>query len=151
MGWTDDLLTGVAEHLAAHGVARWQPSGAYDPAGLPPITLRALPDQPDLAIALGDYTEVDTEDAGLSDVTVGVQIRSRGTADPATVEGLADQVWELLHGARMVALGSAPRLVHTSLIYRRSTALLGTDRTGRFERACNYYVTASRPNVHRPD
>lgn len=151
MSWTDDLLTGLAEHLDAAGVGQWQPAGAYTTGDPPPITLRALPDAFDRAYALSYYTEVETEDAGLSDVTAGVQLRSRGSTDPADVEDLADAVWEVLHGARMVTLGSAPRLVHTSLIYRRSTALLGADRTGRFERACNYYVTASRPNVHRPD
>lgn len=151
MSWTEDLLTGLAVHLDAHGVGRWQPSGAYTAPSPPPITLRTLPDAFDRAYALGSYVEVEEEDAGLSDVTVGVQIRSRGTTDPDTVEEVADAAWELLHGARMLTLGSGAGAVHTSLIYRRSTALLGVDRHGRYERSCNYFVFASRPNSHRPD
>jgi hypothetical protein len=150
MSWTEDLLVGLAEYLAAQGVGQWQATGAYITDTPPPIALRTLPEKFDQAYAIGAYTEVETEDAGLSDVTVGVQIRSRGT-DPDEVEGVADAVWEVLHGARMVVLGTGPSAVYTSLIYRRSTALLGTDRQGRYERACNYYVLASRPSVYRPD
>lgn len=151
MSWTENLLAGLAAHMAAHGVGQWLPSGAYSAPSPPPITLRTLPDGFDRAYALGSYVEVEEEDAGLSDVTVGVQIRSRGTTDPDEVEDLADAAWELLHGARMLTLGSGAAAVHTSLIYRRSTALLGVDRQGRFERSCNYFVLASRPNSHRPD
>jgi hypothetical protein len=151
VSWTENLLTGLAEHMDAAGVGQWQPTGAYTAASPPPIMLRTLPEGFDRAYAIGSFAEVETEDAGLADVTVGVQIRSRGGADPDDVEEVADAVWDLLHGARMAVLGSGLTAVYTSLIYRRSTALLGTDRQGRYERACNYYVLAARPNAHRPD
>ena len=151
MSWTENLLTGLAVHLDARGVGQWQPTGAYTAPSPPPVMLRTLPEGFDRAYALGAYVEVEEEDADLSDVTVGVQIRSRGTTDPDTVEELADAVWELLHGARMLTLGAGAEAVYTSLIYRRSTALLGVDRQGRYERSCNYFVLASRPNSHRPD
>ena len=93
----------------------------------------------------------DADDAGLADVTALVQIRTRGTTDPRDVDDLADAVFDELHGAYGLMLGTAPRLVHTSLIRRRSSALLGPDQLGRHERTDNYYVTASRPNVYRPD
>lgn len=152
MAWTEDLLTGLAEFLAAAGVASWYPSGAF-PASPPhpPVALRSLPNGPDRAYSLDAYIEVDTEDAGLSDVTVAVQVQSRGTKDPADVDDVADAVWEVLHGARMLTLGSGLSAVHTSLIYRRSTARLGVDDHGRYERSCNYYVMAARPNAYRPD
>lgn len=150
MGWTNNLLVGLAEELAARGVARWQPTGAYAPTGLPPIYLRALGDQPDQALALAAYGDPDYEDAGLSDVVQGVQIRTRG-ATPDACDDLADAIWDEIHGAEMLRLGTAPNVIATALIRRRSTAALGQDQRGRFERTDNYYVTASRPNANRPD
>jgi hypothetical protein len=151
MSWTEDLLVGLAEHLDAAGVGQWQPTGAYAADSPPPIALRTLPERFDRAYALGAYVEVELEDAGLGDVTVGVQLRSRGTTEPDVCDDVADAAWNLLHGAQMLTLGSGPAAVHTSLIYRRSTALLGVDKNGRYERACNYFIHASRPNSHRPD
>jgi Bacteriophage minor capsid protein len=151
VAWTNDLLTGLAELLAAQGVASWYPTGAF-PASPPhpPVALRSLPDKPDRAYSLDAFTEVDTEDAGLSDVTTAVQLQSRGV-DPDDVDDVADAAWEVLHGAEMLTLGSGLAAVHVSLIYRRSTARLGVDGRGRYERSCNYYILASRPNANRPD
>jgi len=151
MSWTENLLVGLAEYLDAQGVGQWQSTGAYSMGTPPPITLRTLPEKWDRAYALGAYVEVEHEDAGLSDVTVGVQLRSRGTRDPDVVDEVADAAWEVLHGARRLTLGAPPDQVHTALIYRRSSALLGVDRNGRYERSCNYFILASRPNVYRPD
>lgn len=151
MAWTKNLLTGLAVHLAANGVATWYDDDPFPAAPpLPPVALRSLPDKPDRAYSLDAYTEVDLEDAGLSDVTTAVQLQSRGT-DPDDCDDVADAVWNVLHGARMLTLGSGLTAVHISLIYRRSTARLGIDDHGRYERSCNYYILASRPNVNRPD
>lgn len=150
-GWTTNLLVGLAEHLAAAGIVRWQPTGAYAEGGLPPVFLRALGDAPDVAVALAAYGDPENEDAGLADVVQAVQIRTRGDRDPVTVDDLADQIWDEIHGAEMLRLGTGAAQVATTLIYRRSTAALGADAQGRYERTCNYYVKASRPNRHRPD
>lgn len=150
MGWTNNLLVGLAEELAARGVVRWQPTGAYAAAGAPPVFLRALGDRPDAAVALAAYGDPDYEDAGLNDVVQGVQIRTRAKT-PDAVEDLADQIWDELHGAEMLRLGTGAAAVATTLIRRRSTAALGRDAAGRFERVDNYYVNASRPNANRPD
>lgn len=148
MGWTVDLLEGLAEHLAAADVAEWNPDGTYDPdTAAAVITMRALPAAPDRALALALYGDTDTDDAGLSDVTALVQVRTRGTTDPRVVDDLSDAVFDLVHGATMLTLGP----VHTTLIRRRSNALLGPDEHGRHERTDNYYVMAARPNAHRPD
>lgn len=149
-GWTNRLLVGLAELLDERGVARWQPTGAYAAAGAPPVFLRALGDKPDAAVALAAYGDPDYEDAGLSDVIQGVQIRTRANT-PDAVDDLADAIWEEIHGAEMLRLGTAPNVIATTLIRRRSTAALGRDAAGRFERADNYYVNASRPNANRPD
>jgi hypothetical protein len=150
MGWTNNLLVGLAEELAARGVARWQPTGAYGEAGAPPVFLRALGDKPDAAVALAAYGDPDYEDAGLSDVVQGVQIRTRA-ATPDACDDLADAIWDELHGAEMLRLGTGAAQVATTLIRRRSTAALGRDAAGRFERVDNYYIQASRPNANRPD
>lgn len=152
MAWTVDLLTGLAQHLAAAGVASWYGTDPFpDAPPLPPVALRTLPDRPDRAFALDAYVEVETEDADLSDVTTAVQLQTRGTKDPGDVDDLADAAWDVLHGARMLTLGSGLTAVHTSLIYRRSSAHLGVDDHGRYERSDNYYILASRPNAYRPD
>lgn len=150
-GWTTNLAVGIAEHLAAAGIVRWQPEGAYPPAGLPPVFLRALGDAPDIAVALAPYSDPELEDAGLSNVVQAVQLRSRGDRDPTTADDLADAIWTEIHGAEMLRLGTGAAQIATTLIYRRSTAALGVDAQGRYERTCNYYVKASRPNRHRPD
>lgn len=150
-GWTTRLLVGLAEHLADAAIVRWQPTGAYTPAGLPPVYLRALGDAPDLAVALAAYGDPELEDAGLSDVVQPVQIRTRGTRDPVSADNLADQIWQEIHGAEMLTLGTGEATVATTLIRRRSTAVLGVDARGRYERVDNYYIQASRPNRHRPD
>jgi hypothetical protein len=150
-GWTTNLLIGLAERLDTAGIVRWQATGAYTAGGLPPVFLRALGDAPDIAVALAAYGDPENEDAGLSDVVQAVQIRTRGDRDPVTVDDLADQIWDELHGAAMLRLGTAPNVVATTLIRRRSTAALGVDAAGRYERVDNYYITAARPNAHRPD
>lgn len=152
MGFTVDLVTGLAERIAAAGIAQWNPAGVYAATlTTPVITQRALPDRPDRAIAITAYNDTDTDDAGLSDVTALVQFRTRGTTDPRSVDDLADAVFDDLHGAWGLTLGTGPAAVHTSLIRRRSAALLGPDKHGRHERTDNYYVIASRPNAYRPD
>lgn len=150
-GWTTRLLVGIAGLLDAAGIVRWQPEGAYTPAGLPPLFLRALGDAPDVAVALAAYGDPETEDAGLSDVVQTVQIRTRGDRDPVTADNLADQIWHEIHGAQQLRFGAAPDVIAVSLIRRRSSAVLGADAQGRYERVDNYYVTAARPNRHRPD
>jgi hypothetical protein len=151
VAWTNDLLTGLAVRLADAGVASWY-GDALIPASppFPPVALRSLPDAPDRAYALDAFTEVDEEDPELGDVTAAVQLQSRGD-DPDDVDDIADAAWGALHGARMFTLGSGLSAVHVSLIYRRSTARLGVDGHGRYERSCNYYVLAARPNAYRPD
>lgn len=140
-GWTTDLLTGLAEHLATAGIVRWQAEGAYPLDGLPPTFLRALGDAPDIAVALAAYSDPELEHVGLSHVVQAVQIRSRGDRDPTSADDLSDAIRDELHGAQRLTLGG----VATSLIYRRSTTPLGVDAQGRYERVDNYYITAARP------
>jgi len=155
VGWTTDLLTGLAEHLAAHGAGTWRPDGTpYSPAETA-IVLGAMPPAPDRVIALRTYT-VDwsgfgeADDDGRIDVTTGLQVRTRGGRDPREALDLADAVRDAIDGLAAVRLGA----VWVSQIVRRSgeelTAMTSIDRQAdRVERVDNYYVQASRPTPNR--
>jgi len=153
VGWTTDLLTGLAEHLAARGAGTWRPDGsAYTPAETA-IVIGAMPPDPDRIIALRTYTVDwtgygDADDDGRIDVTTGLQVRTRGR-DPREVLDLADAVRDALDGLAAVRLGT----VWVSQIVRRSgeelTAMTTLDQGDRAERVDNYYVQASRPTPNR--
>lgn len=143
MGYTTDLLTGLAEHLAANGIGTWSTTATYTDAETG-IVLKVVPQSPDSVIVLTDYSI--TDDPALSDSVTGVQIRTRtGGTDPRTTDDLADSIFNLLHGARGVALGP----VSTQLISRESYLTGGRDANDRHERTDNYYIHAWRPSPHR--
>lgn len=143
-GWTSRLLTGLAEHLAAAGIATWRPSGSYQASEVG-IYIRAIPSSPDQIITLAPY--VVASEPGLADVTQGVQIRVRGTKDPRVAEDLADAIFDLLDSASGLRWGGVP-IVQA---YRQSYTALGADANGRWESSSNYYVEAMRPTANRTD
>lgn len=169
MGWTTDLLTGVAQLIAdASADAGFYPgvlsvpgvvtpgpgtadapllqaSAAYAP-GVVALVFNGVPQSPDRVIALAAYTVAD--DPALNDVLHGVQVRTRGTRDPRDVDGLDDAVFDVLHGASYLTLSTG---VYVVQMYRQSGALLGADNNGRWQRSSNYYVQAVRPSPNRPD
>lgn len=143
-GFTSRLLAGLAEHLAAGGVGVWRPTGVYQ-AGETGIFIRAVPISPDRIITLAAYPAGSSP--GISNTTVGVQVRLRGGKDPRDVDDLADAVFDLLDS-------SGPHNwqgVGVSQVYRQSYSSLGQDSNGRWERSENYYLDAERPTVHRPN
>jgi hypothetical protein len=144
MGFTTEVLSGVAQLLAGNGVAEWKPPGTdpylLDEAG---IVLGVPTQQPAALIALAVYRTDD--DPSLSDSVVGLQVRVRGRdADPRDADALADGVFDTLHGYRGYA-GSV-RIVYAR---RVSTLPLGVDDNGRHERTDNYDLTVHRPSPHR--
>lgn len=144
MGWTSDFLTGLAQYLADSQVGVWRPTGPpYGPAETG-IVIAAMPPAPDRVVCLTDYPVEDH--ISEADVTVGVQIRTRGTTDPRDVADLADAIYDLLHGATGMVLGG----VSVVQVYRQSYTRLGRDEADRFERSDNYYVDAMRPTAYRP-
>ena len=143
-GWTSRLLTGLAEHLAAAGIATWRASGSYQ-AGEIGIYIRAIPSSPDQIITLAPY--VVASEPGMADITQGVQIRCRGTKDPRVVEDLADAIFDALDSAHGLVWGGVP-IVQA---YRQSYTALGADSNGRWETSSNYYVEAMRPTSNRTD
>ena len=150
-GITTTLLTCLAQHLEDAGVGNWDPDGTYttDTVG---IYLKALPGtetDPDTALALTAYGVDDTptwdEDTdGGRAVTIGVQVRARGTRDPRVVDDLTDATYRALHNATGLTLGTDTPLP-VALIWRVSLADLGPDDEGRWETTQNFYAHTTRP------
>ncbi|MFF5228449.1 minor capsid protein [Dactylosporangium sp. NPDC000521] len=145
-GWTSRLLTGMAEHLAAAGIAQWRPDGPAYLASETGILVRAVPPQPDRVITLAAYP-IATTRRGLADHDTGVQVRLRGDTDPRDCDDLADAVFEELDGATNLTWGG----VRVVQIGRASYTSLGQDGNGRWERSENYYLQTMRPTAHNPD
>lgn len=145
MGFTTDLLEGLAGVLMEAGVGDWAPGGVYA-AGDTGIYLGASPPEPERAIVLASYG-VDDNVAN-SHVTVGVQVRTRAGKDPRQVQDLDDAVFAALHGLTYQTFGAA----HLIQMWRRSNASLGQARDGtdRWERTSNYYADAVHATPHRP-
>lgn len=147
MAWTTDLLTGVAEHLAAAAVGTWNP----DPAAVYPddvvaIVLGRAPTRPDQALILNTYP---VRGGVLSDVTQGIQVRCRGPATPdiRPVTDLADAVHQALHGAHDLTLGGIP----VARVVQASRAWIGADENGREEITVNLYAETAQPSDHVTD
>lgn len=140
MGYTTDLLGGLAAHIADAGLAVYRPDGVYGPdeTGL---IFTVVPEAPDRVIVLTAYP---VEDTDLTDAVTGIQARLRCGRDPREVDQLADGLFDLLHNARGLILGG----VRVSLIWRQSQALMGQDVHGRMELSANYYARTTRPSPH---
>lgn len=143
MGWTTDILVGLAGRIETAGIGTYEPTAAYNPAStVPVITLQGLPDKPDKAIALAYFSN-----GGTGGVTAAVEITIRGDADPTSPDEIADVIWTLLDNADGFMLGS----VHVALMYRQTSAPLGLDAAGRWMRSDTYFLIADRPSANWPD
>ncbi len=145
MGWTTDLLTGLAVHLDAQDVGVWRPTGAYtaDETG---IIRRAIPEQPNRIITLATYGVDDRR--GMQEQTIGLQIRVRGLPrNPDDCDDLADAVFEALDSIGHTTWAG----VEIVDCYRQSHASLGADGQHRWSRSENYYVDAMRATTYNTD
>lgn len=139
MSFGTDLLQGLATLLDGAGVVRY-PGAAVLPndAVRPACTLVNLPAAPDYVVALTDYPV--SADAALSDVTVGVQVRIRGSAiDPLWPISIRDAIYDVFQGFRGQRLSTGLYVVH---MYWQSETPIGPDGQRRWERTVNYYVHA---------
>lgn len=144
-GWTSQLLEGLAVKLHNAGVGVWKPPGP-DVKYLPTdkaIVLQAIPPSPDRLITLTAYLVNTTP--GSQDITVGIQVRLRGTTDPRVCQDMGDAVFELLDSSGRQLWGDIPIVDVT----RRSHSPLGYDGNKRWEAAHNYYAEAMRKTLHR--
>ncbi len=144
MGFTTDLLAGLAQVLENAGVGAWRPDGTAHTAAETPIVIASVPTAPDRVVVLTSY-HVEADAVGNEDV-IGVQARTRGTSDPRVVEDLDDAVFSAWQGLHSRTLTGGVRV---TLVDFNSGAYLGVDSNGRHERSANYYVTAVRPSPNR--
>lgn len=136
MGYTSDLLDGLATLVAGAGLGTYRPTGVYtaDETG---ITITVVPEAPDRLICLSPYTVSDTD---LTAAITAVQIRMRTGTDPRALSDLADGLFDLLHNRQGFYCGT----VRVALAWRQSQALMGQDTHGRMELASNYYLRTTR-------
>jgi hypothetical protein len=115
-----DFLDGLATLIQSAGIGTYRPTGVYLP-GETAITIGVTPSEPDRNITITTYPIADSD---LTTVTTGLQVRIRGGRDPREAEGIADQMYDLLHN--------------------KSHYKLGQDTDQRMERAENFYFHAER-------
>ncbi|MFE4328732.1 minor capsid protein [Streptomyces sp. NPDC056831] len=137
-GYTADMVEGLADLLDEQGLGTYGlPDEPYPTKGTA-IVLGVMPASPDRVICLTPYP---IEDTGGTDAITAVQVRMRAGRDPRDVYGLADDVFNVLHGRE----GFHLRAVPVALMWRQSQAQLGIDANGRMELTANYYARTTRP------
>jgi hypothetical protein len=143
MSWTATLAHGLAEYLAAAGIAVYRPTGVYrdDETG---IVIGTVPASPPRVVVLTPYPLSD--DVDQADSVLGLQVRVRSAGpDPREALDLVDAVFEHLHGATHLDLAGA--LVH--LAERTASLPMGRDQSSRYEHTDTYRLIAHRPTRHR--
>jgi hypothetical protein len=144
MGFTRDVLHGVALILSGAGVGTYRESGAYLDTETG-IVIGKVPQTPAAIIALNPYPL--TDDATLSDSVLGMQVRCRVDGqDPRDVTDLTDAVFDVLQAHPSTDLSPTARLL---IAERTSGVPLGEDSNGRPEWADSYQLQLHRPSRHR--
>ncbi|VXB81948.1 minor capsid protein [Aeromicrobium sp. 9AM] len=144
MGFTDDLLTGLAQDLVADGIGTWRSNGKYQAAEVG-IVLGFFPDQPSDIIALTPYG---VTASAVGDDIQGVQVRTRRDGqDPRPAMALADAIYERWHMRHNVTLTGG---VYVTQITWQSSVSGGRDANGRNSLIQNFYVQHPRILPHRP-
>ena len=132
-----ELLRGIAAHLSTESAGYYHATDAY-PADVRGIFITEAPSTHPSAITLAAYSV--TDDTSGVDTTVGVQVRFR-EATVAECGNAAGAVFQALQGRWGVVWGT----VRISRVFRRSSAPLGPNAEGLYERTDNYYVDAGNP------
>lgn len=146
MGFDSDFIKGWGRYLNAATPAEfaYSEAAAYAPT-VTAITLGALPQNPDRAVALATYPV--TDDPSLSDSIIGLQVLTRAPGpDPTAVADIRDAFFDVLHGLTDIDL---PTGIHVVQCLHQSGGLLGRDEQQRWTRSDNYYVTVWRPSPNR--
>ncbi|MEU6858827.1 minor capsid protein [Glycomyces sp. NPDC046736] len=145
--WTEDLLVGLAEYLAAHTPGVWKPNGGYS-ASEAAIVLGWSPPELDQLIILTPY-QPGPDDSG-TDTVQHVQVKCRGAADGglASVLALRDPVLDALHGLAWVHIGGV-RI--QQIRHQSGVELPGVDQSNRHETTDNYRAQAVRMSAYRTE
>lgn len=134
-----DILTGLAQQLAADLVGTWNPSGSTVADSVTPvIALHTAPPAPDRVITLVGY--LNTSMPGLTDSLLTVNIMCRGTTDPNVALGMENAVYLSLQGRH----GALPNGALISQMWLQSAARIGPDNNRRHQRSANYYLQFNR-------
>lgn len=149
MTWSPDLLTGVAQRLADLAGFHWADGAVIDPGDTRVcVTIARRPDAPDRLVVVNPYP-IDTGVGGAT-VTEAIQVRYRGTFDPATVLEQRDDTRRVLDGLGTdgpVQLGG----VWVAYARLQSGTEISFDGNQRAECFDNFYLVAERPTLLRHD
>lgn len=145
MSFTEDLIEGIAQALAANSAATcpvvYRSTGNYTSAEFGVYAMVVGQAHKNQGVAVRVFGGSD--DPSLSDSTVQVQLDFYGT--PLEVLRMEDDAFNLLHGAWGGTLGP----VRVQLCMRTSSADLGQDESGGFRRTANYDLAVHRPSTNR--
>jgi len=145
VGWTNDLLRGIAQYLEDQGVGVYKPTEVYGANDIA-IVVGPMPPAPDRVIALQDYTPDGRNQGG--DVARQVQARCRGAGnDPGSMNDIRDGVEDKLDGLAWIHLGG----VAVQQIFLGPRAELGQDGNQRSEATSNFTIQARRLTALRTD
>lgn len=145
MSTTGDLVDGIAGIIVAAGLATFNPNGVYQPTDTG-IFEKIMPAAPNRVITLTAVYQGDDITMPLGQVMV--QVRGRGVPNkPRDVDDLLDPIFNILHGATYLTLGS----VTVIQMNRRVSTPMGMDDSKRWERVDQYYLDVDFPaTTNRP-
>lgn len=112
------------------------------------VFLEALPQQPDVCVALKSYGGP-PPDSGLPYDSPIIQILVRGDEDPKTATDLWYAIYSVLHGAVNVDLPDGTRLV-AALVQQSAPINIGPDANGRHRFSMNVRLEVVNATAHRP-
>ncbi|MGX6513257.1 minor capsid protein [Rhodococcus sp. SJ-2] len=135
---TTTLEGALAQHLAALGLARYEPGGIYSATGLPAVFFGAMPDTPDTALVINTYNDDRSRDDHNPDYYLQIRGRSAGR-DPRAVDRLMDAIFDQLHDTTHQMWGSV-RVLQCRRVVR---APRDPDANGRWTRPDSYVITVN--------
>lgn len=146
MSDTTDLLTGIAQLIAAQVPAiTFNPSGVYT-TGQTGIFFKVMPPSPDRAVVLHAVNQGDSITDPFGQIMVQVLFRG-AQGNPLDVDDLGDSVFDILHGTTGLIFGSMTAVQ----MNRKVSVPMGMDDLKRWSRADQYYSdVAFPPTVNRP-
>lgn len=145
MGFTKDLIEGVAEHLSAPVDSPFEYRSDGSPYATGELGIYAmvapLEKTRGLSVVIRAYDAAD--DPSLSDTDVSIQLDFYGPSVPL-LDGI-DYAFDRLHGLWGGTLGG----VKIQQITRTSGAPMGQDEGGNLRQTENYNLAVHRPSTYR--
>lgn len=136
------FLEGLAEWIADEVAGVWHPAGKYADSDLG-IVLETVPQSPAQVISLWQYEGVEPDAANAIDEP-GVQVRVRGTADPRVSRGVAQSIYDHLHGAGHFALPDGT-WVESVIAVNSGPIHLTQDNNNRHEHVVSFRFEINNP------